>query len=128
MTKEERYEHAYFMLLHWIDALNMGYRITDYFEDEDITTIAIYGMGELADRLVNGLKDSKIKIIYGIDRDPACSVGDISEIYNTEEKEYPEVDAVIIMPFYDYDNIEKMLRSKVKTCRFISIEEIIWSL
>lgn len=128
MTREERFEHAYFMLLHWIDALSMGYKISDYFEDEDISTIAIYGMGELADRLVNGLKNSEIKILYGIDRDPACSVGNINDIYSTEEKNYPAVDAVIIMPFYDYDNIEEMLRSKVKTDRFISIEEIIWSL
>jgi len=126
LTREERFEHSYLMLLHWLNALYLGHNVRDYFVGEGINTIAIYGMGELANRLIDGLRDSDVEVLYGIDRDPACASGNVDRVYSIDEN-LPKVDAIIVTPFYVFDQVRDMLTSKI-CARIISVEEIIWSL
>lgn len=126
MTLEERYQHSYLLLQHWIEALYLHHRVSEYFEEEGYYNIAIYGMGDLANRLMDDLKDSGISVKYGIDQNAAGTVCKIEEIYSTD-MELPEVDAIVVTPFYAFDDIYAVLRKKT-IVPIISIEEVIWSL
>ena len=126
MNNIERFEHSYLMLLHWLEAIHLKHDIVDFFLEEKIKNIALYGMGDLANRLIDSLSGTSVNICYGIDRDAAGTVCRISDIYSLEDV-LPIVDAVIVIPFYAYDDIKKSLENKINT-RIISIEEVIWSI
>ena len=126
MTTEERYQHSYLLLLHWIESLYLGHSVSDFFIEEGYKKIAIYGMGDLANRLMDALTDSEIRVLYGIDRDAAGTVCKIKDIYSLED-DFPEADVIVVTPFYAYDSIYESLHKKT-TIPIISIEEVIWSL
>lgn len=126
MSPEERYQHSYLLLLHWVEALYLNHRASDYFLEEGYKNIAIYGMGDLANRLMDDLQDSEINVVYGIDRDAAGTVCKIQDIYSLQD-ELPNVDAIVVTPFYVFDAICNDLKNKTDA-KIISIEEVIWSL
>ncbi len=123
---EERYFYAYQMLCHWLEALYLGHRAEEYFIDAGYFRIAVYGMGDIANRLLDGLNNSAVEVCYGIDRNAAGTVCKIGTIYAADD-ELPEVDAVVVTPFYAFEEISKDLSRKIK-CPVISIEEVIWSI
>lgn len=88
--------------------------------------IAIYGMAELANRLTEDLAGSGVEIVYGIDRDAGCSISRIAEVYSPQEDSLPEVDVVVVTPYYALEAIKNDLSGKV-VCPVVSIEEVVWS-
>ena len=119
--------YEYFQLLNrWMISDYEGKRVADFFHQEKIKRIAVYGMGELANRLTEALEGSGIQILYGIDRDVCCTNARIAEIYYPDDK-LPEVDAVVITPFLSADAIKRDL---AKTCpyKMISLDHMIYSL
>lgn len=123
---QERYQHAYLMLLHWMEALQSGHSAAEYFTDAGYGSIAIYGMGDLANRLMEDLQGSGVRVCYGIDSDVARTVSRIGDIYSLKDG-LPRVDAVVVTPFYAFDRICEDLKGKLD-CPFVSIEEVIWSI
>lgn len=123
---QNKYYDYYLLLNHWLEAKNYGHDASEYFEDEDFKYIAIYGMGDLANRLSEDLEKSKVKVRYGIDKDIANSVSRISDVFTLED-ELEKVDAVIVTPFFEFDQIKEQL-CKNFTCPIISLEEVIWSI
>lgn len=126
MTTEERYQHAYLLLLHWLEALYLKHSAAEFFVDAGYGKIAIYGMGDLANRLIDDLRGSAVEVCYGIDRDPAGTVCGIEMIYSPDDV-LPAVDAVVVTPFYAFDAVRESMGGK-PGCSLISIEEVIWSL
>lgn len=126
MTLEERYQHTNLLLQHWIEALYLGHRVADYFIEEGYQNIAIYGMGDLANRLMDDFNKSSLNVVYGIDQDVAGTVCKIENIYSPD-MELPCVDAIVITPFYVFDEIYSLLKKRT-SAKIISIEEVIWSL
>lgn len=124
--RAEQYEDYYHLLNHWLEAKNYGASARDYFLANGWKNIAIYGMGDLANRLMEDLGNSDIGVKYGIDRDAAGTVARISDIYSPNDK-LPEVDVVVITPFYAYKPIQEMLKKKLD-CPVISLENVIWSI
>lgn len=126
MSTEERYQHAYLMLVHWIEALHFNHRTTEYFVDSGYRSIAIYGMGDLANRLFDDLQGSQIQVCYGIDRDAAGAVCRIENVYSPDDELMP-VDVVVVTPFYAFKEISEKLKGML-CCPVVSIEEVIWSI
>lgn len=126
MSLEERYQHSYLLLLHWVEALYLKHRVSDFFLEEGYKNIAIYGMGDIANRLLDGLQESDVNVVYGIDRDAAGTVCKLQNIYSLED-ELPVVDAIVVTPFYAFNAICNDLSNKTDA-KIISIEEVIWSL
>ena len=87
--------------------------------------IAVYGMAELGNRLMEDLEDSSVQIDYGIDRDISCSIARIDEVYYPED-ELPETDVIVVTPYSMFEEIKELLEKKVK-CPVISLEEVVWS-
>ena len=108
------------------EKLQDHYWLATYFEDMGYHHIAIYGMSDLANRLMEDLEGSSVHIDYGIDRDICCSNTRIEDIYFPED-ELPGTDVIVVTPYSAMESIKAMLERKVD-CPVISLEEIIWSI
>jgi hypothetical protein len=124
--ERDKFQDYYYLLSHWLEAKNNGGNVTEYFIERGCQRIAVYGMGELANRLCEDLQGSEVEVMYGIDRDVCNTISRIPDIYSPEDS-LPSVDAVVVTPFYAFDSIQEMLTRKVR-CPVISIEEVIWSI
>ena len=113
------------LLNHWLELKNEGKNIASYFEGMSYSHIAIYGMAELANRLVEELEDSQITVDYGVDRDVSCTISRIDEIFFPDD-DLPETDVIVVTPYASFDDIREMLKARVN-CPIISLEEVIWS-
>lgn len=116
----------YLLINHWLEAKNFGKSVSDFCVLEGYRHIAIYGMADLANRLMDDLKDSEIIVDYGIDQDVSCSIARIENVYSLEES-LPMVDAIIVTPIHAYSAIKTDLERKL-SCPVISLEEVIWSI
>ncbi len=122
----DRYIDNFQLLSHWLEAKNNGGSAAEYFLNSGYKNIAVYGMGELANRLCEELADSDVQIRYGIDREVCGVISRMNRIYSPEEQ-LEQVDAIVVTPFYAMNEISSLLSVKVK-CPVISLEEVIWSL
>ena len=123
---ENKYYDYYLLLNHWLEAGHYGHSSAEYFEQAGMKNIAIYGMGDLANRLMEELKGTDITVAYGIDRDAAVSVSRIGEVYSPQDQ-LAEVDAVIVTPITAYECVKDLLQEKMQA-KIISFEEVIWSI
>ena len=126
LSANNKLSDNYQLLNHWLEVKNEGKSLAGYFLEMGYSRIAIYGMAELANRLTEDLAGSGVEIVYGIDRDAGCSISRIAEVYSPQEDGLPEVDAVIVTPYYALEAIKKDLSGKV-ACPVVSIEEVVWS-
>jgi lactate dehydrogenase-like 2-hydroxyacid dehydrogenase len=115
----------YNLLIAWLELKQEGRELSEYFEFNNIKTIAVYGMKELGERLVRELKGSGIEIKYIIDKN-------IDNIDTSLPKYKPddtleEVDAVVVTAVYYYQDIEETL-SKKMDCQIISLEDVVYGL
>ncbi len=115
----------YYLLNHWLELKNTKKNSAVYFEEMGYRRVAIYGMAEIANRLIEDLEKSNIEIVYGIDRDISCSISKIGEVYSLED-DLPEADVIVVTPCYAFQSIYKELKTKV-SFPIISIEDVIWS-
>lgn len=119
--------YEYFQLMNrWMIARNEGKKISDYLKKRGIYDIAIYGMGDFANHILEELKDSDIRVKYGIDRDVCCTNSQISNICSAGDI-LEDVDVVIITPFLSVESIEGCLKQRCPY-KLISLEKIIYSL
>lgn len=121
----DKFSDFYQLLSHWVEMKNLGGSTVTYFEEMNYRKIAIYGMGEIANRLSEELENSDIEVAYGIDREICSSPARIEEVYSVAD-ELPGVDVIVVTPFYAMGAIKKALEEKV-SCPIISIEEVVWS-
>lgn len=127
---EGRYKSYYQLANQWLMNKNEGKKVSKYFEDNDIKSVAIYGMGTLGELFYEEVKDSDIKVGYFIDKnsDILCYGMDeipITSIDGIAEQE--EVDAIIVTPVFDFDVIEEDL-DKVTDIQLISLEDVVYGL
>jgi len=119
--------YSYYQLLNqWLSNQAEGKRISDFFAEEGIATIAVYGLGPFADRLMDALSGSGIEICYGVDQDASCTNSRVGTVYSPCD-DLPEVDAVVITPFCASREIERMLKQRCQY-RLLSLDQIIYSL
>lgn len=121
----KKYKCYYDLVVRWMILKQNGISIADYFDKNDLTDIAIYGMGDFGRILYEELDSAKIKIICGIDRN---SMNDLKiRVINPSEVKKERIGAIVVTAISDYDSIEKELKGYVK-CPIIGLDEIIYSL
>ena len=113
------------LLGKWLAEKQRGKQLEDYFHQNGIKNIAIYGMGYVGERLYEELSNSDITVEYLIDKN-AGNINTDMKIF-TPDEELPKVDAVIVTPVTFFDEIEEMLAGKI-ACSVISIEDILYEL
>ena len=119
--KINKFKNYYNVLIQWLAKKQKNQSIEKYFIDNGYKTIAIYGMGELGNRLYEELKETEIIMKYGIDKNSGFGEIEILDI----DDELPEVDVVVVTAVFDFDKIESNLKDKVN-CPVISLEDIVY--
>lgn len=113
----------YMLMNQWVQVKQEGKSLVSYFEANEYTNIAIYGMNYVGQTLYRELENSLITIKYAIDQNAENIYADCEVL--TMEDDLENVDAVIVTPIYYFDEIERKLREKVD-CPIISVEDIVY--
>jgi len=119
----DRFEIGFQIFNKWLKLKNQGKSLKPYFEDNDLKTVAIYGVGGLGERLFEDLKSLDINVIYAIDRVAGMKHIEGLHIVGIED-ELKDVDAIIVTPVQDFYAIEKVLEEKTDS-EIISLEDIV---
>lgn len=109
----------------WLQIHQGGRNLSEYFQKNNYKTIAIYGMKELGERLVDELQDSGIKVCYAIDKNADLIYEDVDIV--TPDDELKPVDVIVVTAIYYFDEISDMLSEKVNY-PVVSLEDIVYEL
>ncbi len=124
--KVDKFKSYYNMLNQWLILKQEGKSLEKYFIDNGYKTIAIYGMGEMGNRLYEELKNSNIEVLYTVDKNAASTYAEVGVI-DPEEDDFEPVDVIIVTASYAFQEIEEILSSKIDF-PIISLEEVIYEI
>ncbi|MCI8377476.1 MAG: hypothetical protein HFH72_03035 [Lachnospiraceae bacterium] len=125
LAKIEKFKGYYYMLNQWLMLKQEGKSLEQYFVDNGYKAVAIYGMGEMGNRLYEELKGSnEVKVEYVIDQNTAA----YSEvkIFGLEE-EFPSVDVIVVTATFAYDEIKEALLQK-SNALVVSLNDVIYEI
>ncbi len=122
-TSPYRFEVGFHLFNKWIKIKNEGRTLEAYFHDNEIATVAIYGVGALGERLFEDLRKIDIEVKYAIDRIADTKYIEGLKIVGIED-ELKDVDVIIVTPVQDYYAIEELLEHKTDV-DIVSLEDII---
>ena len=111
------------MMNQWVKVKQEGKNLSEYFEKNGYKQIAIYGMSYAGETLINELRDTQVKIAYGIDKNADAIYADM-DIFSLEDN-LGEVDAVVVTAITFFYEIEEELSEKMD-CPIISLEDILY--
>ena len=117
----DKYFIYYNLLNKWMKQKEKDVLIAEKLKQKGIKEIAIYGMGDIARHLQHELRNTDVTVKYAIDKSE-LSVIDIDTYL--PDSELPQVDAVIVTPVLEYENICKFLKQKI-SCPVICIADLI---
>ena len=121
--KYEKQTEFYSLLLRWIHVHQEGRTLMNYFYNNNVRTIAIYGMKELGEALSEELRNGDIEIKYGIDKNADNIYAGI-DVYTPDEK-LEDVDMVVVTAIHYYNEIENDMQNKLKG-KIVSLEDVVW--
>lgn len=122
--KIDKFKSYYNMLNQWLILKQEGKTLEDYFVNHNIYSIAIYGMGEMGNRLYDELKNSeKVKVKYAIDKEAGSTYAeiDVKELEDDLEK----VDAIVVTAIFAFGDISEEV-NEVVDYPIISLEDIVF--
>lgn len=125
---KDRYMSYYQITNQWLQNHLDNKSIRDYFTTNHYENIAIYGMGTLGELLYSEIRNSDVKVKAFIDRNVQEKYENADGILISgldEIKELKNLDAIIITPIFDYNEIEKELKEKECNIKIISLENLI---
>lgn len=109
----------------WLQIRQEGRTLAEYFKKYNYKTVAIYGMKELGERLIDELKDSDITVSYAIDKNADQIYADVDIV--TPDDELEPVDVIVVTAIYYFDEVADMLNEKVDY-PVVSLEDIVYEL
>lgn len=121
--KVDKFKGYYNMLNQWLILKQEGKNLSEYFKNNNYKTIAIYGMGEMGNRLLDELKQTSIEVKYAIDKNAGGTYTEV-DVFSVDDN-LPNVDVIVISAVFDYDKIEEELSQKVDM-KIISLEDAIY--
>lgn len=80
--------------------------------EQEISTIAVYGMGYVGQKLVEALAERKINVSYGIDKNSVNFIANIP-VYKPTEIEH-DVDLILVTPEVYFEEIKNELSCHTK--------------
>jgi len=113
------------LLFAWVTLKQDGINLEQFFNNNSYNKIAIYGMGDAGERLIEELRNSDIEISYIIDRNADKIVSEFPKKKPTDDLD--NVDAIVVSAVFAYHEIEEELSKKVD-CHIISLEDVIYGL
>jgi hypothetical protein len=124
-NKVDKFKGYYNLLNQWLIIKNEGLSLEKFFIDKNYKTIAIYGMGEMGNRLYDELKGTSITVKYAIDKNAENTYAEI-DVFDLEDT-LEEVDAVIVTAIFDFNAIEEKI-SDIVQCPIVSLEDVVYDI
>jgi hypothetical protein len=124
--KVDKFKSYYNMLNQWLMLKQEGKSLAQYFNDNNIRSIAIYGMGEMGNRLYNELRGTEVEVKYALDKDADSSYSEI-DVYDLESDDLEDVDAIVVTAIFAFDEIEEKI-NEVTSYTVINLEDVVYSL
>lgn len=118
-----KYKVYYKLMLSWLTKLEENKNIGEFLDKKGFQNVAVYGGRGIGEHLIKQLAETKITVNCIIDRVAYDTKTYQIPIYQLDDA-LPMVDAVIVTPIWDFDNIREQLAEKVD-CPIISIKDII---
>lgn len=123
--KVDKFKGYYNILNQWLALKQQGISLEKFFIENKYNKIAIYGMGELGNRLYDELKDSSIEVKYAIDKNAMAVYSNIDVVDMDEVTD--DVDIIVVTAIFAMGKIEEELQSKV-SCPIVSLEDIVYEM
>ena len=121
-NRNEMYVLYYRLLEKWMVLREHGKSTKTYFEVNGLKNIIIYGLGKMADHLIEDLKQSDINIVCAIDRGALNKRARFPVI--SDENDIPNADCIVITPVYDAESIRQSLENKT-TIPILSLSDVV---
>lgn len=102
-----------------------GIFLRDFFEKYGYYNIAIYGMGQLGEKLYHQLENTGISVKYVVDRHENEKLKDVLQLKPDDKWEI--VDAFVVTTMMKFADLENEITDRVG-CPVVSLEEIIFEL
>lgn len=119
---QDKHLALFLMMNQWVRIKQDGKNFASYFVKKGYNRIAVYGMSYAGKTLINELKDTNIRVAYGIDRKAGFIHEDIPTI--TVEDTLEEVDAIVVTAITFFDKIKDRLSKKI-SCPIVSLKDIL---
>lgn len=120
-----KFKCYYNILNQWIVLNHEGKKISEYFKKNNYKKIAIYGMGEIGNRLFEELKDSPVEVQYAIDKNAGSAYAEL-EVFSLED-ELMEVDAIVVTTTFVFEETKRKLEDII-SCPIISLEDVVFEI
>lgn len=129
-NNEDKFKKYYYLLNQWIKKINKDKKIENYFETNNIKSIAIYGIGELGLRLYEQIKQTNIRVEMFIESNILeASMYDSILVGNFDIfKKQTNIEAIVVSPIYDFALIHDTIRDSGYTGMIISLDDIIFDM
>lgn len=124
--KVDKFKGYYNMLNQWLILKQEGKNLAEYFDTNGYKSIAIYGMGEMGNRLYDELKGTDIEVIYAVDKNAASTYSEL-DVIDPDECDYEEVDCIVVTATFAFDEIEGKLEELVDF-PIISLEDVVYEI
>ena len=121
--KVDKFKSYYNMLNQWLVLKQEGKSLGQFFKDNGYKTIAIYGMGEMGNRLYDELKDTSIEVKYAIDKNAVSTYSEL-EVLELEDDLIP-VDVIVVSAVFAFNEIEETI-SEIVDYPIVSLEDVIY--
>lgn len=115
----------FLMMNQWVRIKIDGKNLSSYFTNNGYKKIAIYGMSYVGETLLDELKDGKVEVAYGIDKNSDGICADVDIV--SADGDLKDVDAIVVTAITFFDDIEEKLSKKVN-CPIISLEDILYEI
>ena len=109
--KLDRYKDYWQLFDMWLFLKERNIFPTKYLVDKGVKTVAVYGMGMVAQHLLTELEQQNFCISCIIDRKEGLRYKTVP-VVTLEDAIFYDCDAVIVTVEYDYDEIKKMLKNR----------------
>ncbi len=125
--KINKFKGYYNLLLQWLDRKQEGRSLSEYFTKKGYKRIAIYGMGEVGNRLYNELKNTEVEVKFVIDKNSNATYSPL-EVKELEELDGSEtVDLIVVTVPHVFEEIQKEVSMRLSS-PVVSVEEVIYEL
>lgn len=122
--KVDKFKGYYNMLNQWLMLKQEGKNLESYFKANHYKTIAIYGMGEMGNRLYDELKGTDIKIKYAVDKNSASTYSEL-DVVDPEDCAFEDVDCIVVTATFAFDEIAEKLEKEV-SFPIVSLEDVVY--
>lgn len=124
-AKVDKFKSYYNMLNQWIILKQEGKSLSKYFKLNNYKTVAIYGMGEMGNRLYDELKNSDIEVKYAVDQNASSTYSEL-EVMDKED-DFDNVDVMVVTATFAFDEIEEEISEKVGF-PIVSLEDVVYEI